>query len=1117
MFVPKKVETGLLWIGRSLFKHERKWFGFLGHAFSRSPGKLTLYESNAWNSKLRTTIFRLARRGLSARGRRKSKATTHKLSLTSPVTLMRTPGWHPRQPRAIVSIQPLEERIAPDSTPPTFNNVTLNGVAGGGTVTLNVGQLATVSGSISDTGSGMGKITFQTSTPVTPSFNIVSNNVSGTSVSVAGISFDSGNTTYCGVIGTSHVSLFGKDVAGNVSSKTWTINVVDNVGPTFNNVLLNGVAGGGTVTINLGQVATFSGSISDTGSGMAKITEQTATPVTPSFNIVSKNVSGTSVSLSGYSFDSGNTAYCGVVGTSYVTIFAKDVAGNLTSKTWTINVVDNVGPTFNNVTLNGVAAGGTVTLNLNSVATFSGTISDTGGLSKITEQTATPVTPSFNIVSNNVSGTSVSVAGLSFDSGNTAYCGVVGTSYVTIFAKDVAGNLTSKTWTINVVDNVSPSFNNVLLNGVAGGGTVTLTLGQIATFSGTISDPGGLSKITEQTSSSVTPSFDIVSNNVSGTSVSVAGLSFDSGNTAYCGVIGTAYVTIFAKDTAGNLSSKTWTINVVDGAGPAFNNVTLNGVAGGGTVTLTLGQVATFSGTISDPGGLSKITEQTSSSVTPSFDIVSNNVSGTSVSVAGLSFDSGNTAYCGVIGTAYVTIFAKDTAGNLSSKTWTIIVVGGAPPTPSDGFDYPIGNRGYNSLNQPVPMLEFADGSSFPETNNLYPSNPSPDPDRSGSTRPDWFNLQDTGSYYHEPGGIHPGEDWNLNSGDVGESVFAMADGKIVKIVPTSTSPSAWGWTIVVLHTLSNGEKYYSLYVHVTHDANNTAGAIATSAGQFSYSVGSLVTRNLLIARIANIAKPHFHGEVRRYVRDLSGSAALYPTGNGNGYYTDQVGVPRNNGMTQAQVTLAYGLMMDEGFVDMSDFINAHRPGTSTTAPTVSSVVFGDGTQHRSLVKQIVVNFSEPVNFMGSVASCFTLHRTGTGGAIGDVALSANPSSGPASAVTITFSGSITEAGGSLVDGLYDFTISAAQVSGPGSALDGNSDGIAGGSYLVTGSTTNKYFRLFGDSDGSGQVDFLVDLMAFRNAFGNSGSNAIFDFNNSGQVDYLADYVAFRNRFSMTL
>ncbi len=178
--------------------------------------------------------------------------------------------------------------------------------------------------------------------------------------------------------------------------------------------------------------------------------------------------------------------------------------------------------------------------------------------------------------------------------------------------------------------------------------------------------------------------------------------------------------------------------------------------------------------------------------------------------------------------------------------------------------------------------------------------------------------------------------------------------------------------------------------------------------------------------------------------------------------------------------------------------------------PTVIGVVFGDGTNQRSTVRQIVVTFSEAVAFMPSVASAFTLHRSGTGGTAGDVVLAANPPTGPTNSVTITFSGSLTESGNSLVDGLFDFIIDAAQVTGLGGALDGNSDTNPGGSYAVTATTANRYYRLFGDDNGDGtvsQVDYNAFLIAYLN-----GASLKFDFDSDGQVTQL-DYNAFILRY----
>jgi hypothetical protein len=152
------------------------------------------------------------------------------------------------------------------------------------------------------------------------------------------------------------------------------------------------------------------------------------------------------------------------------------------------------------------------------------------------------------------------------------------------------------------------------------------------------------------------------------------------------------------------------------------------------------------------------------------------------------------------------------------------------------------------------------------------------------------------------------------------------------------------------------------------------------------------------------------------------------------------------------------------------------------------------------------------VTFSPDVVSAFTLTRTGTGGPTGNVTLVANPVSGPTSSVTITFTGAFTE-NDSLIDGFYDFTISAGVVSGAGGALDGNNDTIPGGNYVVTGTTANDFFRLYGDEDGSGLVD-LLDFAAFRSVF-NLGPHPTFDFNNDNQVDLL-DFARFRANFNLT-
>jgi murein DD-endopeptidase MepM/ murein hydrolase activator NlpD len=73
----------------------------------------------------------------------------------------------------------------------------------------------------------------------------------------------------------------------------------------------------------------------------------------------------------------------------------------------------------------------------------------------------------------------------------------------------------------------------------------------------------------------------------------------------------------------------------------------------------------------------------------------------------------------------------------------------------------------------------------------------------------DWYNALDFGA------SNHLGEDWNKNSGgntDCGESVFAVADGRIVY---AENAGAGWGNVVIIEHELANGTKVQSLYGHL--------------------------------------------------------------------------------------------------------------------------------------------------------------------------------------------------------------------------------------------------------------------------------------------------------------
>lgn len=198
--------------------------------------------------------------------------------------------------------------------------------------------------------------------------------------------------------------------------------------------------------------------------------------------------------------------------------------------------------------------------------------------------------------------------------------------------------------------------------------------------------------------------------------------------------------------------------------------------------------------------------------------------------------------------------------------------------------------------------------------------------------------------------------------------------------------------------------------------------------------------------------------------------------------------------------------------------------------PTVVKVVVHAADQ-RSIVPSVSVIFSEPVSFTGAIPDAVTLFR--------DLAIFEQLNEGDqgkgfvnlkaiqnGDVVTLTFLDTGTASkpihatnigSGSLPDGLYTLTAKASEIKGLYGNLDGDGDGTTGGDYVLVGDpgTVPNLFRLFGDSDGDGDVD-ASDFLAFRNASGTSKGdpnyNSVFDYDNDGDVD-AQDFLQFRDRF----
>lgn len=194
--------------------------------------------------------------------------------------------------------------------------------------------------------------------------------------------------------------------------------------------------------------------------------------------------------------------------------------------------------------------------------------------------------------------------------------------------------------------------------------------------------------------------------------------------------------------------------------------------------------------------------------------------------------------------------------------------------------------------------------------------------------------------------------------------------------------------------------------------------------------------------------------------------------------------------------------------------IGAFELKLAIAAPTITAVAINGGGTQRSMVTSLKVTFSEAVSFPIGAAAAFQLVRTGPGGPTGAVSLS-NVIAGNVVTLTFMAGGTVSvDKAGSLIDGAYQLTVFAANVTGVGGSLDGNGDGAAGDDFQTPATGAGRLHRLFGDNDGDGDAD-ASDFAAFRITFG-AATNLAFDSDGDGDVD-AADFASFRQRFGLAV
>nr|WP_161501352.1 beta-propeller fold lactonase family protein [Rhodopirellula sp. SM50] len=182
----------------------------------------------------------------------------------------------------------------------------------------------------------------------------------------------------------------------------------------------------------------------------------------------------------------------------------------------------------------------------------------------------------------------------------------------------------------------------------------------------------------------------------------------------------------------------------------------------------------------------------------------------------------------------------------------------------------------------------------------------------------------------------------------------------------------------------------------------------------------------------------------------------------------------------------------------------------------MAPIDMGGGSSQHSSMRSLSIAFDTQIDVD---PGAFSVRHRDSDGAV-DVNVSLDHSGGKTT-VTLTFTGTYTELGGSLVDGNYQLTIDGDKVRSTvgGRTFDGDGDGAGGGLYQFGEEAADGFFRLFGDSDGDRDVDgqdYGRFGLTFLKNEGQSGFDDAFDSDGDGDVDG-QDYGRFGQRFLRTL
>lgn len=184
----------------------------------------------------------------------------------------------------------------------------------------------------------------------------------------------------------------------------------------------------------------------------------------------------------------------------------------------------------------------------------------------------------------------------------------------------------------------------------------------------------------------------------------------------------------------------------------------------------------------------------------------------------------------------------------------------------------------------------------------------------------------------------------------------------------------------------------------------------------------------------------------------------------------------------------------------------------------IDSFILNDGADQRSIVDSLTVQFDSFVEFSSQPEAAFQIVNRQTGDAISTSATIEVVEG--ATHVRLQFlAGPSVEGRGdlpaSLMDGNYQLTVVGTLITSQCVELDGDGDGVAGGDAVFGQVAADRFFRLFGDSDGDRDTDGQ-DYGRFGLSFLTQGTNSAFDFDGDDDVDG-QDYGYFGARFLKTM